>query len=203
VASVFDGVATANIFDVAKYILEKCGEMPARKLHILCYYAQALNLALEGFPLFNEDFVHWDEGPVCRDLFKLHKGLYNVDAELVKKYMLSEEGVTDDEQRNIDRILERYKSLSGVELSTLTHAEDPWKNTKKNQVIEKDVMEKYYSDVKDFVKEEYNDPYFKSQEFYDDLDKIIEEVKKDEENGELICVDSFDTIEELNEKLGI
>ncbi len=46
----------ANVFDVAKYILEKTGTISTWKLQKLCYYSQAWELAWTGNPLFEEDF---------------------------------------------------------------------------------------------------------------------------------------------------
>jgi hypothetical protein len=42
-------------------------------------------------------------------------------------------------------LLERYKLLFRWKLTTLTHNEVKWKDNKKNEVIEKYVMERYYS----------------------------------------------------------
>lgn len=59
----------ANVFDVAKYILEVKGTMSTMKLQKLCYYAQAWSLVWDDKPLFGEEFEAWANGPVCRELF--------------------------------------------------------------------------------------------------------------------------------------
>ena len=46
----------ANIFDVARYILEVKGSMSTMKLQKLCYYCQAWSLVWDDSPLFDEDF---------------------------------------------------------------------------------------------------------------------------------------------------
>lgn len=46
----------ANVFDTAKYILEKSGKMSTMKLQKLCYYSQAWALVWDDAPLFDEDF---------------------------------------------------------------------------------------------------------------------------------------------------
>ncbi|MHA1540324.1 MAG: Panacea domain-containing protein [Alphaproteobacteria bacterium] len=43
------------------------------KLQKLCYYSQALSLSKNSKKLFNENFEAWSNGPVCRELFNLHK----------------------------------------------------------------------------------------------------------------------------------
>ena len=45
----------ANVFDVAKYILEKQGDMSTMKLQKLCYYAQAWSLVWDDRELFPEE----------------------------------------------------------------------------------------------------------------------------------------------------
>ena len=59
----------ANVFDVAKYILEKLGTLSTMKLQKLCYYCQAWSLVWDDTPLFDEKFEAWANGPVCRELF--------------------------------------------------------------------------------------------------------------------------------------
>ena len=54
----------ANVFDTAKYILEKSGKMSTMKLQKLCYYSQAWALVWDDAPLFDEDFQAWANGPV-------------------------------------------------------------------------------------------------------------------------------------------
>lgn len=62
----------ANVFDVAKYILEKLGTLSTMKLQKLCYYCQAWSLVWDDTPLFDEKFEAWANGPVCRNCFS-HK----------------------------------------------------------------------------------------------------------------------------------
>ena len=71
----------ANIFDTAKYILEKRGKMSTMKLQKLCYYAQAWSLVWDDSELFPEDFEAWANGPVCKKLFDITKGIFSVTAE--------------------------------------------------------------------------------------------------------------------------
>jgi uncharacterized phage-associated protein len=64
-----------NIFANAKYIFHiKEKEISTIHLRKLCYYCQAWHLVWRGTPLFLEDFEGWDDGPVCRELFDMHRG---------------------------------------------------------------------------------------------------------------------------------
>jgi uncharacterized phage-associated protein len=138
----------ANIFDTSKYILDTVGgEVSAMKLQKLCYYSQAWNLVWEGKQLFQEDFLRWDNGPVCRELFDLHQGLFYVDTHLVEAAQLSPKGLTGKESVNIDQVLEDYGKYTGGQLSELTHQEAPWRDTPKNEIISKGLIKDYYSSL--------------------------------------------------------
>lgn len=65
-----------TVFDVAKYILDRCGAMSAMKLQKLVFYSQAMSLVWDDQPLFDDDFQAWAKGPVCKSLFDAHKGMY-------------------------------------------------------------------------------------------------------------------------------
>ena len=54
----------ATVFDAAKFILERKGQMSTMKLQKLCYYAQVWSLVWDDYPLFDEDFEAWANGPV-------------------------------------------------------------------------------------------------------------------------------------------
>lgn len=141
----------ANIFDVAKYILEKSGRMTTMKLQKLCYYCQAWNLAWEEVPLFTNDFEAWANGPVCPELFNAHKGIFSVDQNFLKNEISYP--FTDVEKENMDRVIAYYNKFEPHELSELTHLESPWKEARKNipdgipchNIITKDSMLQYYS----------------------------------------------------------
>lgn len=139
----------ANVFDVAKYILEKLGRMSTMKLQKLCYYSQAWSLVWDDSPLFDEDFQAWANGPVCPELFQKTKGIYSVTAS-------DENGGNGDlnsEQKDtIDKVLEYYGGHDAQWLSQSTHLEDPWINARKDipdgvgstNTITKESMAMYY-----------------------------------------------------------
>lgn len=139
----------ANIFDVAKYILEKNGAMSTMKLQKLCYYAQAWSLVWDDTPLFPEDFEAWANGPVCRELFFKTKGRFSVSAE---DETGGEGNLTENEMDTIDQVLAHYGGHNAQWLSQLTHMEDPWNEARKGipagevctQIITKESMALYY-----------------------------------------------------------
>lgn len=140
----------ANVFDTAKYILEKIGgSMSTMKLQKLCYYAQAWSLVWDEKPLFDEDFQAWANGPVCPELFYKTQGNYSVCAE----DETGGNGTLSDEQKDtINKVLDYYGVHDAQWLSQLTHMEDPWKDARKgipsgagcNNLISKESMAMYY-----------------------------------------------------------
>src|ERR1700689_4301222 len=71
-----------SVLDVASYILEK-QPLTAWKLQKLVYYCQAWSLVWDEQPLFKERVLAWANGPVVKELYDQHKGMYYVK-ELVK-----------------------------------------------------------------------------------------------------------------------
>ena len=115
----------ASIFDVAEYILQKCGDMSVMKLQKLCYYSQAWSLVWDDEELFPEEFEAWATGPICRKLYDLYQGLYKVTAESVPKELLTG-SLTENQMDTINHVLEHYAEKNAQWLSQLTHMEKPW-----------------------------------------------------------------------------
>lgn len=138
-----------NVFDVARYILDKTGPLSSWKLQKLCYYSQAWSLAWTDKPLFQEEFEAWANGPVCPQLFAAHRGKFTVNPEMISG---KPESLDADERDSIDVVIKDYGKLEPYELRELTHQEDPWKiargdlpeDARCNAVITKDSMGEYY-----------------------------------------------------------
>lgn len=112
----------ANVLDVAAYILDKQGSMTTMKLQKLCYYSQGWSLAWDEVPLYKDNIEAWANGPVTRNLYRAHRGLFRVDT--IPGGRPNE--LDDDERETIDAVLLAYGELSGQQLSELTHRERPW-----------------------------------------------------------------------------
>jgi uncharacterized phage-associated protein len=117
----------ANVFDVAKYILSHFGEnghppLTTWKLQKLVYYSQAWSLVWDDRPLFKEKIEAWANGPVCPDLYRQHKGQFqinSIDGGAIGNLRKSE-------RDTIDVVLEHYGKKTAQYLSELTHSERPW-----------------------------------------------------------------------------
>lgn len=145
----------ADIIDVAKYILEKCGTMTTMKLQKLCYYSQAWHLVWEEVPLFKEDFQAWANGPVCYELFSKHRGHFLISVDDLPQ--LCGNNLTATECEIIDMVIEFYGDKEGHWLSELTHKERPWREARQkanafpgdvcNEIITKESIADYYSGI--------------------------------------------------------
>ena len=127
-----DVLIMANVFDVARYILETSGDMSSMKLQKLCYYAQA-----------------WANGPVCKELYNATKGVFSVIAD-------DENGcsanLSDNQKDTINIVLDYYAPHNAQWLSQLTLLEEPYHEARigipagqgTDRVISKASMAEYY-----------------------------------------------------------
>ncbi len=146
--------------DVAAYILRKRGPMPAMKLQKLVYYAQAWSLVWDGKLLFRDRIEAWANGPVIRNLYKAHRGKFQVSRILDD----NPRPLNDIQRETVDAVLDFYGDKPPHWLSELTHNEAPWKDARDkaglapgvrgNERISPEAMEEYHSSLlKDIVEE--------------------------------------------------
>jgi len=138
----------ANVHDVAAYILARQGRMSTWKLQKLAYYSQAWSLAWDEQPLFTARIEAWANGPVVRALYERHRGDYSV-----AEWAIGDRTRLPTTQREtINRVLADYGTLTGRQLSLLTHAERPWQEAREglaptaygDRVITLESMQTYY-----------------------------------------------------------
>jgi uncharacterized phage-associated protein len=112
----------AEVRDVAQHILDKVGPTSTWKLQKLVYYAQAWHSVWEDAPLFSSRIEAWANGPVCRELYDLHKGEFSI------KSIPGGDGsrLTKKERSSVDAVAKFYNKYNGQQLSDLTHGERPW-----------------------------------------------------------------------------
>jgi uncharacterized phage-associated protein len=116
-----------NVFDVAKYILEKTGVISTWKLQKLVYYSQAWNLVWNDAPLFPEEIQAWANGPVCPTLYNARRGYFTVGQENIRGDSTE---ISADEKKTIDKIVDFYGKFDGQQLSDITHSEIPWQRAR-------------------------------------------------------------------------
>jgi uncharacterized phage-associated protein len=116
--------------DVAEVILARSGPWTdAMRLQKLLYYVQAWHLAVTDEPLFPEKFKAFKDGPVVPQVWHLRKDRATRSAAAQDP----EKIVLDELTSNlIDLVIASYGSMSGEELSALTHVEQPWLEARGN-----------------------------------------------------------------------
>lgn len=114
--------------DVASVIVSRSGSfLTAMQLQKLLYYVQAWHVAVTDEPLFAEQIKAWADGPVVPQVWHSRKAPDTRTAGQQPPQALGLDDLTSD---LIDLVLSTYGSMSGDELSALTHAEVPWRDAR-------------------------------------------------------------------------
>ena len=125
---------------ISKTDLEHGDTISNLKLQKMMYYQQGFHLAYFGTPLFDEDIVAWQYGPVVPSVYKEYKSFES------NSISTSKEGISlsDDEEELFNNVYEEYNQFSAVALTKMTHEESPWKTTEINSVISRDKMMAFF-----------------------------------------------------------
>ena len=142
----------------AEYIIDKCKEVTPLALQKMLYYVQGFYMAFYKTSFFESDCEAWVYGPVYREIYKQFKEYKYKTIETRSK--INAEVFTDEEREVLDSVCENFGCYSGTMLESFTHDEDPWRisrgnlgeNEKSDKVIEKKVIDEYFS----MVVKEYN-----------------------------------------------
>lgn len=112
-----------SILEVAQYFLSR-DSMTHKKLQKLCYYAQAWYYTITGIPLVDSNFEAWVHGPVAPELYHVYKQWGWLS---IPRISGGERAITDETEREIlDAVYAVYGGLTGDQLETLTHSQEPW-----------------------------------------------------------------------------
>jgi uncharacterized phage-associated protein len=146
-------LACQNVADYFIWLANSTGSFISNlKLQKLVYYAQAWHLALNGMPLFDEDFEAWVHGPVIPTLYHEFKEFSwkPIFKEVDEQHLLDSLG--DEAFGFLQEVAEEYFCCDAYELERMTHAEAPWLRARgslpldapSNEVIHKEWMKEYY-----------------------------------------------------------
>jgi uncharacterized phage-associated protein len=142
-----------TIFDIALYILKKQGEMTAMKLQKLAFYVKAWGLVWDEEEIYPDTFQAWANGAVSPELYRKHRGLFKVHAELFS--FASTDNIAPHHKATIDSVLNFYEKYTAQQLSDINHQETPWREARGNcmlgdrcsNVIAAASMAEYYSGI--------------------------------------------------------
>lgn len=123
---------------LSNYILERGGEMSHLKLQKILFYTQAFHLAYFNTEIIEDDFEAWVHGPVSRKIFHELKDKSLIYAELsfslyeeIKPSISIVDRLTQDQMELVNDVIDEYKLLSGGQLESMTHSEQPWIDARK------------------------------------------------------------------------
>ena len=119
------------------------------KLQKLLYYSQGHSLGELGNPLFNEDFVAWQHGPVITSVYDDFSHLKSdlIGYEIGQKEKYDCHNITSNKviYELLSRILNYYNQYSPWKLRNMSHEEAPWKNVNIRSIISKEAMTSFFS----------------------------------------------------------
>jgi uncharacterized phage-associated protein len=151
-------VMAYRALEIAKYILAVVSEygdvVTNLKLQKLLFYAQVWHLVKKQAPLFEEDAVAWQFGPVIPEVYDAYKKYGRLP--ITDETSQADIDVLDAEsQRYMDKFLLTYMDYSAISLANMTHNEAPWrdafeKNSNGGEIIPQDILQQYYSQNRDF-----------------------------------------------------
>lgn len=139
--------------DVANYLLSLSKTSSVRaitplKLQKLIYYTQGWHMAFsDGEPLFDDNIMAWDHGPVVPELYRKYKHRGSLTIKPVEFDNTNKKGknIFSKKQINIiNAVWEIYGEHDGKYLEELTHQETPWLTTRRNGIINKQKIFNYF-----------------------------------------------------------
>lgn len=148
---------TEYVIDIAERVITVYNEEIAQKidkynitlpkitnleLQKFLYYIQALSLITFDKPAYKENILAWDYGPVVYEVYCKYRNYKNNEIDVCTDQKLSS-GL----EEIINIVISSYGKFTGSQLISLTHEEEPWLQTKRNTVIEMDLIKDYFERV--------------------------------------------------------
>ncbi|MDP3958395.1 MAG: DUF4065 domain-containing protein [bacterium] len=112
------------------------------KLQKILYLAQAYYLSKLGKPLFNDQILAWEYGPVVPNVYHEFKS-YKSDPIINEN---DESSISEKDKENLKKIWDAFGGYSASRLVDITHAHAPWKEaykTSSKKISQKSITEYY------------------------------------------------------------
>lgn len=139
---IYSAIDVANAF-VALTDPEKGDTTSNLKVQKLLYYVQGVHLALYNKPLFKEDIVSWQYGPVVPEVYGYFKVFGSGALPYPEDFDFTLFGAAAMEV--LTEVHSVYGQFSAIKLMNMTHAEPPYMNTKLRSVITHTDLINYFS----------------------------------------------------------
>jgi len=108
------------------------------ELQKLLYYIQGICLVVYKKVAFKEHIYAWDYGPIVYEIYSKYK-----DYKINEINIISEQKLSRGLENIINTVLDGYGKFTGGQLIDLTHEEEPWLSTYKNNIIEPKIIQEY------------------------------------------------------------
>lgn len=143
-------VEKMDVKELAIGIISYCNNNNIRisnlKLQKILYYIQGYAIKETHEPAFDAEIHNWQYGPVVEEVYFEYNQFRGED--IVLKDYDRRDGFFKSKNAINDivlKVLNNCKNKSAFELVEMTHKEDPWKNTRQNEVIKLDIISEYFS----------------------------------------------------------
>lgn len=112
------------------------------KLNHLLYHAQGAFLSIMGHPLFEEDIVAGEQGPVVESVYHKYKrfGEGGIDFEEDFDSAI----FTTKEEELLNEVYNEFGQFPAWKLRHMAWEERPWKNTERNCIMDKEEIKRYF-----------------------------------------------------------
>lgn len=111
------------------------------KLQKLLYYSQGCYGAIHGTKLFEENIYNWAHGPVVKEVYHEFKRFGDSGIDELNEVKVDEQA--EAVLLEVNKVFGRYSAWA---LRNMTHDEDPWKNTQRDDIIPFEAIKKYFAD---------------------------------------------------------
>ena len=145
-------MALSNASDVAKWFivrnrLEEINDgdpITNLKLQKLLYYAQGAALALEDEKLFDEDIYAWKHGPVVVSVYNEYKKFGSSGIVLEDGFDIHQ--IDEKTTKILEEVYNVFGQYTAWRLRNMTHEEMPWLSTRRNEIIDTQIIKKYFKE---------------------------------------------------------
>ncbi len=135
----------------AKYFLYKANQegdlITNLKMQKLLYYAQAWYLVNFEKPLFDEQILAWNLGPVIRSVYDEFKEFVHTPIIFEDDFEEIHKQFNKEDLNFLDDFYDQFINYSAHDLVNMSHNEEPWKKAYKtvSQIIDSEIMKDFYT----------------------------------------------------------
>lgn len=145
-----------SVHDLAQYLIANHPSpqhegINSMKLHKSAYFCQAYSLAWTGEPMFAENVLAGNSGPVIDEFYDHHRGIFQV----ISWPAGNKERLSASDKVVADSVLKMYEGCTGRNLSNISMGHLPWKHAQERKVgdvlpvMDLTVMRNYYRALSD------------------------------------------------------